>query len=76
MTTVTEEQVRDFVAQTMNVAPADLDVTEELYDQGMNSLQLVTVLTWLQEQGYDLSFADLADDTRLTAWMALLNPSA
>ena len=34
---------------------------------------LVTVLTWLQEKGYDVSFSDLAEDTRLTAWIELLD---
>ena len=57
----------------MKMEPAEIEVSEELYDQGMNSLQLVTVLTWLQEKGYDVSFADLAEDTRLTAWIELLD---
>ncbi|CAI37998.1 phosphopantetheine-binding protein [Corynebacterium macclintockiae] len=73
MEPITEDQLRGCVAETMKMEPAEIEVSEELYDQGMNSLQLVTVLTWLQEKGYDVSFADLAEDTRLTAWIELLD---
>lgn len=76
MKPITQEQLREYVTQTMNMATEGIEASEELYDQGMNSLQLVKVLNWLQNNGYDVSFADLAEDTRLTAWIELLEIQA
>lgn len=40
MEPITEDQLRGCVAETMKMEPAEIEVSEELYDQGMNSLQL------------------------------------
>lgn len=60
------------VATLMNVEVADLDEEEELMDQGLDSVRLVEVVSFLRDAGYHADFADLAEDSSLTAWRELL----
>lgn len=60
------------VAALMNVKIDDLDENEELMDQGLDSVRLVEVVSFLREQGYHTDFADLAEDSSLSGWRDLL----
>lgn len=60
------------VATLMNVEVTDLDEDEELMDQGLDSVRLVEVVSFLRDAGYQADFADLAEDSSLAAWRELL----
>lgn len=66
------ESLRAKVATLMNVEVTDLDEDEELMDQGLDSVRLVEVVSFLRDAGYRADFADLAEDSSLTAWRELL----
>jgi len=60
------------VAGLMNIGVSEIDPEEELMDQGLDSVRLVEVVSFLREQGYRADFADLAEDSSLSAWRELL----
>ena len=60
------------VADLLNTDVADIDHEEELMDQGLDSVRLVEVVTFLRGEGFDADFADLAEDSSLDAWRDLL----
>ncbi|WP_158268609.1 phosphopantetheine-binding protein [Corynebacterium yudongzhengii] len=66
------DELKTHIADLVDVAPEDIDEEEELIDQGLNSLRLVEVVTWLRTQGHDVDFTDLAEDTSLVAWHEIL----
>lgn len=61
------------VAELLNTDVADIDTDEELMDQGLDSVRLVEVVTFLRAEGFDADFADLAEDSSLDAWRELLS---
>lgn len=64
--------LRTKAAEIIGVPVEKLDPSEELYDQGLDSVRLVGILNWLREKGHEVDFADLAEDTSLEAWQELL----
>lgn len=64
--------LRTKAAEIIGVPVEKLDPSEELYDQGLDSVRLVDILNWLRGKGYEVDFADLAEDTSLEAWQELL----
>ncbi|AGP31597.1 phosphopantetheine-binding protein [Corynebacterium terpenotabidum] len=70
------EELMAKVAVLMNTGVEDLDPDEELMDQGLDSVRLVEVVTFLREAGYHADFADLAEESSLNAWRELLEDLA
>ncbi|WP_297007996.1 phosphopantetheine-binding protein [uncultured Corynebacterium sp.] len=64
------------VAALMNVEANDLDENEELMDQGLDSVRLVEIVSFLRDAGYRADFADLAEESSLAAWRELLEDLA
>lgn len=60
------------VATLMNTGVDDLDPEEELMDQGLDSVRLVEIVSFLRDAGYQVDFADLAEESSLNAWRELL----
>jgi len=65
-------RLRAKVAVLMGTQVEELDDQEELMDQGLDSVRLVEVVSFLREAGYAADFADLAEDSSLSAWRELL----
>ncbi|MEY8566156.1 phosphopantetheine-binding protein [Corynebacterium sp.] len=60
------------VAELLNTDVSAIDTDEELMDQGLDSVRLVEVVTFLRREGFDADFADLAEDSSPDAWRELL----
>lgn len=64
------------VAELLNIEVSQIDTGEELMDQGLDSVRLVEVVTFLRKEGFDADFADLAEDSSVDAWRELLAEQA
>lgn len=64
------------VAELLNVEVSQIDTGEELMDQGLDSVRLVEIVTFLRKEGFDADFADLAEDSSVDAWRELLAEQA
>ena len=49
---------------------------DDLFDAGLDSIRLMTVVEHLRAGGHDVSFVDLAERPTLTAWAELLGDPA
>ncbi|MER5770983.1 phosphopantetheine-binding protein [Streptomyces sp. NPDC001985] len=67
-----ERLVRD-VAELLYTEAGDIDVTENLLDQGLDSIRLMTLVENWRDDGARISFVELAERPTLTEWAALLN---
>ncbi|MCF4007355.1 phosphopantetheine-binding protein [Corynebacterium uropygiale] len=68
--------LRARVAELLEISPEEIDPDEELMDQGLDSVRLSEVLRFLRGHGVDLDYADLIEDTSLSAWEDLLDEEA
>ncbi|MGJ0182174.1 phosphopantetheine-binding protein [Corynebacterium glyciniphilum] len=64
------------VAELLNIEVSQIDTGEELMDQGLDSVRLVEIVTFLRKEGFDADFADLAEDSSVDAWRELLTEQA
>ncbi|AHW63165.1 phosphopantetheine-binding protein [Corynebacterium glyciniphilum] len=64
------------VAELLNIEVTQIDTGEELMDQGLDSVRLVEIVTFLRKEGFDADFADLAEDSSVDAWRELLTEQA
>lgn len=60
------------VAELLNIEVSQIDTDEELMDQGLDSVRLVEIVTFLRREGFEADFADLAEDSSVDAWRELL----
>jgi bifunctional isochorismate lyase/aryl carrier protein len=49
---------------------------DDLFDAGLDSIRLMTVVEHLRAGGHDVSFVDLAERPTLAAWVDLLGGPA
>lgn len=66
------EKIRARVAELLDTDVASLDEDEELMDQGLDSVRLVEIVSLVRAEGFQADFADLAEDSSLSAWRELL----
>ena len=66
------EKIRARVAELLDTDVAALDEDEELMDQGLDSVRLVEIVSLVRAEGFQADFADLAEDSSLSAWRELL----
>ena len=66
------EKVKARVAELLDTDIASLDEDEELMDQGLDSVRLVEIVSLVRAEGFQADFADLAEDSSLSAWRELL----
>ncbi|MGO1948445.1 MAG: phosphopantetheine-binding protein [Mycobacteriaceae bacterium] len=64
------------VADLLGCGVGDLDPDEELMDQGLDSVRLVELVSLLRAEGFHADFADLAEESSLSAWRELLTDLA
>lgn len=72
----TIKQVKSRVATMLEVDEAKLNDTDSLEDQGLDSVRMVEIVSFLRSEGYEVDFADLIDDSTLANWKDLLAQSA
>ena len=69
---LTLEQMREQVAELLDVPAATLLDHVELTDQGLNSVQLMVLAERWRAAGAPVSFGELAERPLLTAWAGFL----
>ncbi|MER8097570.1 phosphopantetheine-binding protein [Streptomyces goshikiensis] len=63
------------VADVLYAEPADISPDEDLLDQGLDSIRLMTLVERWRAEGARISFVDLAERPTLREWAALLSPT-
>ncbi|MCX4804052.1 MULTISPECIES: phosphopantetheine-binding protein [unclassified Streptomyces] len=63
--------VRD-VADVLYTEPADVSLEEDLLDQGLDSIRLMSLVEKWRAEGARISFVDLAERPTLRQWAELL----
>ncbi|MFI7357793.1 phosphopantetheine-binding protein [Streptomyces avidinii] len=66
--------VRD-VADVLYTEPADVCLEEDLLDQGLDSIRLMSLVEKWRAEGARISFVDLAERPTLRQWAELLTPA-
>lgn len=66
--------VRADVAELLHRSPEEVLATENLFESGLDSVRLLTLLERWREAGAELSFVDLAELPTLEHWLTLLTP--
>ncbi|MFD6911996.1 phosphopantetheine-binding protein [Streptomyces virginiae] len=63
--------VRD-VADVLYTEPSDVSLEEDLIDQGLDSIRLMSLVEKWRAEGARISFVDLAERPTLRQWAELL----
>lgn len=73
MTFLSPEQALADVADILYVEPAELDHDADLRDQGMDSVRIIELVErWRRAGVKKVDFIVLAEDQRLSRWLAVL----
>ncbi|MFB7496395.1 amino acid adenylation domain-containing protein [Streptomyces sp. NPDC056161] len=64
--------VREAVARALEIAPQELDDDRDLFELGLDSLMLMSLVGAWRRQGSAVTFQDLTSGPTLGAWTALL----
>lgn len=65
-------QIRHDVAEILHLAPADIGEDENLFDLGLDSMRMMTLVLKWQETGVMLDFATYAENPTLRAWQTAI----
>ncbi|MGW6732429.1 phosphopantetheine-binding protein [Streptomyces sp. NPDC055013] len=71
----TLEQLRKDVAELLYVDAEDVEVDEDVFHQGLDSVRMMALVEGWRAAGAQVGFAELAERPTLTAWAALLSPA-
>jgi aryl carrier-like protein len=69
---LTVTTIRLDVAEMLHRVPTDLRNDEDLFEAGMESMRLMTLIERWRAAGAEISFIDLAGNPTLANWLALL----
>jgi aryl carrier-like protein len=75
-TTGTEFTIERVLAEAAHILaePAqDIDPAENLFDRGMDSVRMMSLMERWRAAGAEVEFADLAEEPTIQAWVTLLN---
>lgn len=61
------------VAALLGVPAAQVSTTDDLVDQGLDSVRLMTLVERLRAEGADVDFVDLAEHFTLEGWVGVLS---
>lgn len=70
--TLTAVTVRADVAALLHLRPEEIVDTDDLFEYGLDSVRLLTLLERWREAGAEVSFVDLAEDATLAHWSKVL----
>ncbi|GAB3507046.1 phosphopantetheine-binding protein [Amycolatopsis cihanbeyliensis] len=67
------DRIRADVAGLLGCDPADIDASENLFDRGLDSVRVMSLVErWRAEGATSLEFPDLAERPELGHWTAIL----
>jgi aryl carrier-like protein len=69
---LTPASIRMDVAELLHVSPDSVSDTENLFDSGLDSIRIMTLLERWRAAGVEVSFVELAERPTLGEWCALL----
>ena len=69
---LTEDVVRADVAELLHLLPEEILDSENLFEFGLDSIRLLTLLERWREAGAEVSFVELAEQPTLANWLTLL----
>ncbi|MFC4034727.1 amino acid adenylation domain-containing protein [Streptomyces polygonati] len=69
---LTPDEVRETVARTLEVSHEELDDDRDLFEQGLDSLSLMSLVGGWRRNGSPVGFSDLVDEPVLKRWIELL----
>jgi aryl carrier-like protein len=69
---LTPLDIRTDVARLLHRSPDEQFDTENLFECGLDSIRLLTLLERWRDAGVEVSFVELAEQPTLAAWLALL----
>jgi len=72
---LTEEAVRSDVAELLHLLPDEVADADNLFEYGLDSIRLLTLLERWRDAGVEVSFVDLAEQPTLSHWLTLLTPA-
>ncbi|MFE1898952.1 phosphopantetheine-binding protein [Streptomyces yangpuensis] len=64
------------VADVLCAEPEEIDPDENLLDQGLDSIRLMSLVSRWRTEGAQIAFVDLAERPTLREWAELLAPTA
>lgn len=64
------------VADVLYTEPSDVSLEEDLLDQGLDSIRLMSLIEKWRAEGAKVTFVDLAERPTLRQWAELLTPAA
>ncbi|MFJ7777540.1 phosphopantetheine-binding protein [Streptomyces yangpuensis] len=64
------------VADVLCAEPEEIDPDENLLDQGLDSIRLMSLVSRWRTEGAQIAFVDLAERPTLREWAGLLAPTA
>ncbi len=72
---LTEDSVRADVAELLHLLPGEMLDSDNLFEFGLDSIRLLSLLERWREGGSEVSFMQLAEEPTLARWFLLLVPS-
>ncbi|MEU3603542.1 phosphopantetheine-binding protein [Streptomyces sp. NPDC006798] len=64
------------VTDVLCAEPGEIDPDENLLDQGLDSIRLMSLVSRWRAEGAEIAFVDLAERPTLREWSVLLAPAA
>lgn len=71
---LTLSTVRADVAEQLYLEADEIDDDDDLFDSGLDSIRLMSLVERWREAGAAVSYVDLAERPTLSAWWPLLDP--
>jgi aryl carrier-like protein len=66
------EQIRADVAELLGIGPAELAADADLFDLGLDSMRIMSLVERWRAAGATVEFADLAEQPQLGLWTDLV----
>lgn len=72
---MTEEEIRADIAELLHLLPEEVTDTDNLFELGLDSIRLTTLLERWRDGGAEIGFVDLAEQPTMAHWLSLLVPA-
>jgi bifunctional isochorismate lyase/aryl carrier protein len=69
---LTPTSVRADIAALLHLSPDEVPDDQDLFESGLDSVRLITLVERWRDAGADVSFVELAEQPILTHWLTLV----